>query len=574
MKLRQLFESSRKAVMTFGRMNPPTIGHQKLVEAVKSHPGDHYVFLSQTQKPKTDPLGFTEKLRYAKFFFPEVTLGHPKVKTPIQALQMIQELGYDEVIFVAGSDRVEGFQKLFDTYNGQPDKSGNVPFSFKSIEVVSAGERDPDADGAEGMSASKMRQAAADGNLEAFSEGTPRPELAEEMFAAVRQGMGVMDAVPAEGVQEENNILDPLRGAAAELFGEPEVSQIPPEEIAILQAMEKYKDDPAGLKDWIMKDVDIRHWLSTDGSYLVDKVKSHIKGKPKTEASIGSAINFPGYEDEPKDKNKNKKKKEKSWLQKAKELAGLGEDTSGEEEDEFHKKLDKLVHKTFGHSSDEKKKKKSKSKSRLDVESIKEENNMQVQEILKSKTEVFLDRLAEAATKTDAETLNTAIRDFQTKAGIQVDGKVGPATRKAFQDAMKNTGETPPDTTDDARAARTNAPAQEPAAPRQQPAAPRQQPAAPAQQTPAPAAAPAAPAAPAQRQQPAAAAPAQQPAAAAPAQQPAARPAVDQQQPVVQDQVEHTPQVMLTMEICLRDYLEKQLLIYRQQRQQQEIQEQ
>ena len=135
---------------------------------------------------------------------------------------------------------------------------------------------------------------------------------------------------------------------------------------------------------------------------------------------------------------------------------------------------------------------------------------MQVQEILKSKTEVFLDQLAEAATKTDAETLNTAIRDFQTKAGIQVDGKVGPETRKAFQDAMKNTGETPPDTTDDARAARTNAPAQEPAAP--------------AQQTPAPAPAAAAPAAQAARQQPAAPAQRQQP-AAAPAQQPAARPA-------------------------------------------------
>ena len=98
------------------------------------------------------------------------------------------------------------------------------------------------------------------------------------MFAAVRQGMGIRDAVPAEGVQEENNILDPLRGAAAELFGKPEVSQIPPEEIAVLQAMEKYKDDPAGLKAWIMKDIEIRHWLGTDGNYLADMVKSRIEG--------------------------------------------------------------------------------------------------------------------------------------------------------------------------------------------------------------------------------------------------------------------------------------------------------
>ena len=195
MKLRELFEAPQKrtAVVAFGRMNPPTIGHQKLVEALKSHNGDYYVFLSQTQKPKTDPLAFTDKLRYAKFFFPEITIGHPDVRTPMDMMAMLQNLGYTDIIYVAGSDRVEGFKKLFNDYNGKPDKSGNIGYSFDSIEVVSAGERDPDADGAEGMSASKMRAAAAEGNLEAFTEGTPRPEVAEEMFAAVRQGMGIKD---------------------------------------------------------------------------------------------------------------------------------------------------------------------------------------------------------------------------------------------------------------------------------------------------------------------------------------------------------------------------------------------
>jgi hypothetical protein len=198
MKLRELFEAPQKrtAVVAFGRMNPPTIGHQKLVEALKSHNGDHYVFLSQTQKPKTDPLAFTDKLRYAKFFFPEITIGHPDVRTPMDMMAMLQNLGYTDIIYVAGSDRVEGFKKLFNNYNGKPDKSGNIGYSFDSIEVVSAGERDPDADGAEGMSASKMRAAAAEGNLEAFTEGTPRPEVAEEMFAAVRQGMGIKDVEP------------------------------------------------------------------------------------------------------------------------------------------------------------------------------------------------------------------------------------------------------------------------------------------------------------------------------------------------------------------------------------------
>ena len=196
MRLRQLFEApERTATMAFGRMNPPTIGHAKLVDAVKAQGGDPYIFLSQSQKPKTDPLAFADKLRYAKFFFPEVTIGNPEVKTIIQALQKIAALGYENLIYVAGSDRVPAFEELINKYNG-------VEYNFKSIKVVSAGERDPDADGAEGMSASKMRAAAAAGDLESFKQGVPNQEVADEMFAAVRQGMGIRDEVPAESVEE------------------------------------------------------------------------------------------------------------------------------------------------------------------------------------------------------------------------------------------------------------------------------------------------------------------------------------------------------------------------------------
>ena len=195
MKLRELFEAPATAVMAFGRMNPPTIGHAKLVDAIKSQPGDPFIFLSQSQKPKTDPLAFEDKLRYAKFFFPNVTIGNPQVKTIIQALQKVESLGYQQLIYVAGSDRVQAFEELLNKYNGKD-------FTFKSIKVVSAGERDPDADGAEGMSASKMRQAAADNDIESFKQGVPEPKLADEMFAAVRQGMGVRDQVPAESIEE------------------------------------------------------------------------------------------------------------------------------------------------------------------------------------------------------------------------------------------------------------------------------------------------------------------------------------------------------------------------------------
>jgi nicotinic acid mononucleotide adenylyltransferase len=187
MKIRELFESpTTTAVMAFGRMNPPTIGHAKLVDAIKSQAGDPFIFLSQSQKPKTDPLSFEDKLRYAKFFFPNVTIGNPEVKTIIQAVQKIESLGYQQLIYVAGSDRVQAFEELLNKYNGKD-------FTFKSINVVSAGERDPDADGAEGMSASKMRQAAADNDIESFKQGVPEPKLADEMFAAVRQGMGIAE---------------------------------------------------------------------------------------------------------------------------------------------------------------------------------------------------------------------------------------------------------------------------------------------------------------------------------------------------------------------------------------------
>jgi len=203
MFLRELFEAEGKtAVVAFGRLNPPTIGHEKLVEKLKSISGDHFLFLSQTQKPKTDPLDFATKVKFAKHFFPGIKIGHQAVRTPVQALEFLQGQGYTDIIFIAGSDRVDGFQKLFDTYNGQPDKTGRVPFKFNTIKVVSAGERDPDADDVSGMSASKMRAAAAEGNLEAFAQGVPDKKLAQTMYDAVRKGMGVKDAVPAEGTNE------------------------------------------------------------------------------------------------------------------------------------------------------------------------------------------------------------------------------------------------------------------------------------------------------------------------------------------------------------------------------------
>lgn len=187
MLLRELYENDKKvAVLAFGRMNPPTIGHKKLADKVASIKGDHFIFLSQTQKPKTDPLDFDTKVKFAQQFFPNVTVGDRAVRTIIDAMKYLNAKGYTDIIYVAGSDRIPAFTDLLNKYN-------NVEYEFDSIEIVSAGERDPDADGAEGMSASKMRAAASDGDLEAFTQGTPNPKLAKQMYDAVRKGMGITE---------------------------------------------------------------------------------------------------------------------------------------------------------------------------------------------------------------------------------------------------------------------------------------------------------------------------------------------------------------------------------------------
>jgi hypothetical protein len=191
MRIQQLTEQPRRvAAVAFGRMNPPTIGHAKLVDAVKSQAGDPYIFLSQSQKPKTDPLSFEQKIGFAKAFFPGVTVGDPEVRTIFDALNKIYAMGYTDLVYVAGSDRIQQFTDLINKYNGQEDF-----YSFDSIQVVSAGERDPDAEGAEGMSGSKMRAAATAGDFEAFKSGTPDPKLAQGMYDAVRTGMGMMESL-------------------------------------------------------------------------------------------------------------------------------------------------------------------------------------------------------------------------------------------------------------------------------------------------------------------------------------------------------------------------------------------
>jgi hypothetical protein len=162
----------KSVVFSFGRMNPPTIGHEKLVDKIqavaKANKADARLFLSRTEGDEKNPLPYSDKLKLAKMAFPGIVQDTPKSMYPagfIGLLKMLEDK-YDKVIIVVGSDRLPNIKALATKYNG-------TEYKFEEIEVVSAGERDPDEEGVGGMSASKMRAAAKAGDLVKFKSGLP-----------------------------------------------------------------------------------------------------------------------------------------------------------------------------------------------------------------------------------------------------------------------------------------------------------------------------------------------------------------------------------------------------------------
>lgn len=175
-------KTCNNAVFTFGRFNPPTIGHQKLVEKIKSTPGDYYIFLSHTVNRNTDPLAYDVKRRFVETFFKDITVGDADTRTIIQVLKKLQSLGYTSITMVVGSDRLESFSNLLQKYNV-------VEYQFDSITVASAGLRDPDGDDVSSISASSQRNAVKENNYKKFVIGVPNAKYSIELFDAVQQGM-------------------------------------------------------------------------------------------------------------------------------------------------------------------------------------------------------------------------------------------------------------------------------------------------------------------------------------------------------------------------------------------------
>ena len=176
----------KKAVIAFGRMNPPTVGHEKLAKKIESvarkEKAQAFLYLSHSQDKKKNPIDYNTKIRIAKKAFGNMVTKSSS-RNIIEILKEIQNKGFDSVIVVAGQDRVSEFEKLINKYNGRE-------YTFEEVKIESAGARDPDAEGVEGMSASKLRDLAKKGEKETFKKGMPSKLTdsdKETVYNAIRQ---------------------------------------------------------------------------------------------------------------------------------------------------------------------------------------------------------------------------------------------------------------------------------------------------------------------------------------------------------------------------------------------------
>ena len=214
----QLREGSLKtAVFSFGRFNPPTIGHELLINKVSKvasrNRADAFIFPSGSQDAKKNPLDYDDKIKFMKKMFKVrgqdiFKYSSQKPASAMHVLSLLHDEGYEHVIMVVGSDRVGQFKKLLPQYNGVDGKPHGF-YDFKHIDIENAGDRDPDADDATGMSASKLRSLAVDSDFDGFKNGLPdalSDRDKRSLYQAIRKGMklAVIEA------QMENKLSKPI----------------------------------------------------------------------------------------------------------------------------------------------------------------------------------------------------------------------------------------------------------------------------------------------------------------------------------------------------------------------------
>jgi len=215
----------KSCTFTFGRFNPPTTGHELLVKKLmKVGSGtDVLLFSSHSNDKRKNPLNHRDKVKYLKKFFGRIVVD-ANVKTVFEIANYLQEQKYVNVNMVVGSDRVKEFEALLTKYNGVKARHGY--YKFNEIQIVSAGERDPDADDVSGMSASKMRAYAEDGDFDNFKQGVPTKNkgLVQKLYNDIRKGMGIAEStLPHYMVEDliDEGVYDPGTFKAVFLMGGP-----------------------------------------------------------------------------------------------------------------------------------------------------------------------------------------------------------------------------------------------------------------------------------------------------------------------------------------------------------------
>ena len=222
-----LVEEEKTVYFTFGRMNPPTIGHGKLLDKLASTSGrnPYRVFLSLSNDKK-NPIPYNSKIKYVRKMFPKharQVMMNKKVVTPFAALTALYNEGFRSCVMVAGSDRVNEYNKRLNMYNGKKGRHGF--YNFKDgIKIVSAGQRDTDAEGAEGASGTKQRKYAVDNDFTNFAQGLPNAMSnndAKKLFNDVRRGLGLKETKEFKNMIQFDSV-SPKREAYVEgqLFSE------------------------------------------------------------------------------------------------------------------------------------------------------------------------------------------------------------------------------------------------------------------------------------------------------------------------------------------------------------------
>ena len=334
----------KKAVITFGRMNPPTVGHEKLlnkmIKTAIDVKGTPLVYLSKTQDAKKNPLSYNDKIKFAQLMFGKKYVIKSEARTIIEVAKELQKK-YSDLVIVVGSDRVREFDTLLNKYNGKE-------YQYNSIEVVSAGERDPDSEGVDGMSASKMRALAVDGDMAEFSKGVPSTNntLVKSLYTAVRKGLGIREAM--------NNAVDQFMAERVKAGKVDPLSAMGKQKLTGAEVSDYYKKNPiakaAAARDKNVKlGIELALDLSGNMNYAVkevDKLKKNLSKHPEVQKALRHAnesVNPTLYKAatfQERLKLEDEEKKSKQQKQQPGYYKDMGGSTADKRQAQFNKQSD------------------------------------------------------------------------------------------------------------------------------------------------------------------------------------------------------------------------------------------